>query len=120
MPGGVLALCGSPAEPKDLELRAAVDEIEKQVLPDDDPDVVHRWSVKEMAGADGLGDIAQRDLARVTTTTAADFLGRLATVSAFLLLSPEARAEALRRVGAVPPDRFDIDATVQLSLARRV
>ncbi len=120
VPGGVLALFGSPAEPKDPELRTAVDEIEKQVLPDDDPDVVHPWSVKEMAGADGLGDIAQRDLARVTTTTAADFLGRLATVSAYLLLNPEARAEVLRRVRAVLPDRFDIDATVQLSLARRV
>lgn len=36
------------------------------------------------------------------------------------MLSPQARAEALRRIRAVLPDRFDVDATVQLSLARRV
>ncbi len=118
-PGGVLALFGSPGEPQDPDLRAAVDEIEKQVLPDDDLAVVHSWSIEEMAADGGLADSVQRDLPCVTTTTAADFLGRLATVSAYLMLSPEARAEALHRVGAVLPDRFDVDATVQLSLARR-
>ena len=119
VPGGVLALFGCPAEPQDPDLRAAVNEVEKQVLPGDHPVVVHSWSIEEMAAADGLTDSAQRDLPCVATTTAADFLKRLATVSAYLMLSPEARAEALCRIGAVLPDRFDIDATVQVSLARR-
>lgn len=121
VPGGVpLALFGIPAEPVDPVLCAAVDEIEKQVLPDDDPAVVHPWSIEEMAAADGLIDSAQRDLARVATTTAADVAGGLATVSAYLMLSPEARVEALRRIDAVLPDHVDIDATVQLCLARRI
>lgn len=41
VPGGVLALFGSPAELADPVLAAAVHEIEKQVLPDDDPAVVN-------------------------------------------------------------------------------
>lgn len=120
VPGGVLALFGRPAELKDRVLFAAVDEIEKRVLPDDDPSVVHPWSVEEMASADGLTDIVQRDLPCVVTTTAGDFVGRLATVSAYLMLSPQARARALGQIYSVLPDRFDVDATVQLSLARRV
>jgi len=120
VPGGVLALFGSPAELADPVLAAAVHEIEKQVLPDDDPAVIHPWSIEEMATAAGLIDSAQRELARVVTTTSADVVGRLATVSAYLMLSPEARAEALRRIEAVLPDDVDIDATVQLSLARRL
>ena len=96
-----------------------MDEIEKQVLPYDDLPVAHSWSVEEMAAGEGLTDSMQRDLPCVVMTTAADFVGSLATVSAYLMLSPEARAEALRRIEAVLPDQFEIDATVQLSLARR-
>ena len=88
VPGGVLALFGRPAELQDPDLFAAVDEIEKQVLPDDDPAVVHPWSVEDMTAADGLIDVVQSDLPCVVTTTAADFVGRRATVSAYLMLSP--------------------------------
>ncbi len=120
IPGGVLALFGSPAELADPVLAAAVHEIEKQVLPADDPAVIHPWSIEEMAAVDRLTASAQRDLARVATTTAAEFVGRLATVSAYLMLNAEARAEALRRIHRVLPDSVEIDATVQLSLARRL
>jgi len=119
VPAGVLALFGRPAEPADPDLLAAIDEIEKQVLSDD-PAVGHPWSIDEMACVDGLIESVQVDLPCLVTTTAADFVGRLATVSAYLMLDPEARADALRRIRAVLPDRFAVDATVQLSLARRV
>ncbi len=119
VPGGVLMLFGSPAELADPSLATAVHEIEKQVLPDDDPAVIHPWSIEEIAAVDRLTDSAQRDLAQAATTTAADFVGRLATVSAYLMLDVEARAEALRRIHRVLPDRVEIDATVQMSLARR-
>lgn len=120
VPGGVLALFGMPAELKDPGLFAAVDEVEKRVLSAGDPAEVHSWSIEETASADGLADVEQRDLPSVTTTTAADFVGRLATVSAYLVLDPGERAAALRQVRAVLPDQFDIDTTVKLSLARRV
>jgi SAM-dependent methyltransferase len=120
VPGGVLALFGAPAELKDPDLFAAVDEIEKRVLPEDDEVDVHSWSIEEMAAADGFVDVEQRELSYVATTTAADFVGRLATVSAYLKLTSEQRVDALRKVRAVLPDHVDIDTTVHLSLARRV
>lgn len=119
-PGGVLALFGRPAELKDPNLFAAVEEIEKRVLSADDPAVVHPWSIEEMAAADGFTDVEQHDLPSVATTTAADFVGRLSTVSAYLMLGPRERAEALRQVRAVLPGQVEIDNTLQLSLARRV
>lgn len=120
IPGGVLALFGAPAELKDPDLFAAVDQIEKGVLPEDDSVDRYPWSTEEMAVADGLAEIAQHDLPRVATTTAEDFVGRLATVSAYLKLAPEQRADLLREVRAVLPDHVDLDTTVHLSLARRV
>jgi len=115
VPGGVLALFGRPAELKDPDLFAAVEEIEKQVLPDDDRTVVHPWSVEDMATTDGLIDAVQRDLPCVVTTTAADFGGRLATVSAYLMLSPPGarRRPAPSPCGASRPIRYRRhDATV--------
>lgn len=118
--GGVFALFGGQAELKDPALFAAVDEIEKRVLADDESGEVHPWSIEEMAAADGLVDVEQRELPGVATTTASEFVGRLATVSAYLTLSQERRTETLRQVRAALPDQVDIDTTVQLSLARRI
>jgi SAM-dependent methyltransferase len=120
VPGGVLALFGAPAELKDPELFARVDEIESRVLLDDDQDGVHPWSIEEMAAADGLVDVEQRELPHVATKMAADYVGRLATVSAYLKLAPDQRGDLLREVRAVLPDQVEIDTTVHLSLARRV
>lgn len=72
------------------------------------------------ATTDRTSDVEQRDLPCVVATTAEEFVGRLATVSAYLKLSSQQRAEALRQVRSALPDQVDIDATVQLSLARRV
>ena len=119
VPGGVLALFGAPAELKDPDLFAAVDEIEKRVLPEDDEVDVHSWSIEEMAAVDGLVDVEKRELPYVATTTAAEFVGRLATVSAYLKLTQEQRVDTLRKVRAVLPDHVDIDTTVRLFLARR-
>lgn len=99
-------------------LFAAVDEIEKRVLPQDDP-TVHPWSVKEVAAVDGLVDVVQTDLPRVVTMSATDFVGRLATVSAYLTLRTSQRFDLLRQVRAVLPDHVDIDATLHLAMARR-
>jgi hypothetical protein len=120
VPGGVLVLFGRPADLKDPDLSAAVEEIEKQVLPADDPAGMHSWSIEEMAAADGLTDVERRHLPSVTTATTEDYLGRLATTSAYLRLAPEQRAEALRLLRAALPDQVSVDTTVEVSLARRV
>jgi len=119
-PGGVLALFGRPTELKDPSLFAAVEHIEKRTLTAGHPADLYPWSIEEMAATDGLADVEQRDLPSVATTTAADFVGRLSTVSAYLMLGSRERAEALRQVRAVLPDEVEIDNTLQLCLARRV
>jgi SAM-dependent methyltransferase len=118
-PGGVLAIFGRPSEIKDPDLFSKVDEIEKRLLPAEDPGEVHAWSVDEMAASDGFGDVEQRDLPSTVRTTREAFIGRLATVSAYLMLDPEMRAKALREVHRALPDDLEIDTTVQLGLARR-
>lgn len=118
-PGGVLALFRGSAEPADPGLSAAIDGIEKDALLGDDPAIVHPWSLEDLETADGLVDIEQLEFPRVATRTAEEVVGRLATVSAYLMLSPKARTDALRRIRSVLPDQLELDATVQLSLARR-
>jgi len=73
VPGGVLALFGRPGELKDQALFAAIDDIEKRALPEDDGGAGHPWSIEEMACADGLTDVAEHDLPSAVTATAADF-----------------------------------------------
>lgn len=119
VPGGVLALFGMPADIGDPELFAAVDAVEKDVLPAEEQSVLHPWTVEEPASTGGFVEVAQRSLPSVLTTTVDEYVGRLTTVSAYLMLDPDARAEALRRVRAVLPDRFEVDAAVQLVMARR-
>jgi SAM-dependent methyltransferase len=120
VPGGVVALFGRPGELLDPDLAAAVDEIEKGVLPDDGAGGVHPWSIEEIADVDGLTDGVQLDLpADVVTTTATDYVGRLATVSAYLTLDPLVRSETLRKVRALLPEHVETDNRVRVSLARR-
>lgn len=120
VPGGVLALFGCPADLADPAQSAAVEEIERELLPDEGPDVAHAWSLEEMTAVDGLTDVVRRHLRRVVTVPAVDWVGRLATVSAYLVLPPQVRADALRRVAEVLPAQVDVDATVEVTLARRV
>lgn len=119
-PGGVLALFGSPAELKDPGLRAAVGAIEDRVLAAaDDGPRLPAWSLEEMAAAQGLTDVEERFLPGTTTTTADAFVGRLSTVSAYLMLPRTERLAALREIRAALPAKCTIDTTVRLRLARR-
>jgi SAM-dependent methyltransferase len=118
-PAGVLALFGTSVDPADPDVLAAVEKIEAEVLPGDDTAEVHPWSLEELAGTDRLVDCTQIDLPRIMTRTAEEFVGRLATVSAYLMLGPEVRTEVLGRIRSVLPAEIEVDATIQLSLARR-
>jgi SAM-dependent methyltransferase len=118
-PAGVLALFGSPAELKDPGLCAAVGAIEDRVLAADDGPRLPAWSLEEMAAAQGLTDVEERFLPGTTTTTADAFVGRLSTVSAYLMLPRTERVAALREIHAALPAECTIDTTVRLRLARR-
>jgi SAM-dependent methyltransferase len=122
VPGGVLALCGSPGEPHDPVLAAALHEVERETLapagqvPGQVPG--HQWTDDDIRAA-GLVDVERHELARRVRVTREDFGGRLGTVSAYLLLEPAARAEAIRRALAVLPEAFDVEASIRLFLSRR-
>jgi hypothetical protein len=72
-----------------------------------------------MAAVSGLTDVVHGELPMAVLTNAADYLALVGTYSAYLVLGPAARAAALDQVRAVLPDRFALDATVRLSMARR-
>ncbi|WP_411283692.1 hypothetical protein [Lapillicoccus sp.] len=92
----MLALFGMPAELKDPDLFAAVDEIEKQVLPDDNPAVVYPWSVHDMALEHGPIDVARSDMPCVRDDGCRGLRGSTGhRLGAYLMLSPQARADAL-------------------------
>ena len=120
VPGGVVALFGRPGDLLDPDLAAAVEKIEKRVLPDDGEGGLHPWSIEDAADVPGLTDRAQLDLPAAVVTTATEYVGRLATVSAYLTLDPQVRAETLRQVRAALPDHVETDDSVHLCLARRV
>ena len=58
--------------------------------------------------------------ADIVPVSADDFVGYLATISAYLLLPPDERTDVLARSRALLPDEVDFDAGVVLHLARRV
>ncbi|HEU0102415.1 MAG TPA: methyltransferase domain-containing protein [Mycobacteriales bacterium] len=119
VPGGVVALFGRPGELTDPDLAAAVAEVER-ALPDDGAPGLRPWSPAESADVPGLTDRVQLDLPGTVLTAADEYVGRLATVSAYLMLDPEVREDTLRQVRAVLPERVELDSTVRLSLARAV
>lgn len=118
VPGGVLALFGVPGALADPDLRAAMQEVEREVLPDDGVGC-YRWSLEEAAGVDGLADLTRTDLPGAAMMATADYLGRLGTLSSYIVIDAEVRAALLRRVREVLPEHVEIDTTVHLSLARR-
>lgn len=119
MPGGVLALFGGHVELRDPDLFATVGEIEQPVLDGILSNDAHPWSFEEVAEVDGLVGVEEHELPNVRTTTADEYVGLLSTVSAYLALAPELRAETLRQIRAALPDHVNIDARVTLHLARR-
>lgn len=120
VPGGVLALFGRPDEPEDSRLRTIIERIESTMLSDDDPVVLFPWTLDEITAAPGLAAAVQHDLPSKQRTSADEFVGRLSTVSSYLMLNPAARADALSQVRTALPDQFDLDATTELTLARRI
>jgi trans-aconitate methyltransferase len=117
--GGVLALIGMLGDLADPELYAAVDAIEQRAFPSRVGDTVRPWSIDELGDHDAFTDVEQRTLQHPLTSTPDEFIGRLGTVSAYLMLTPAERAHAFERIRAVLPDQFELDGAVQLVLARR-
>lgn len=127
-PGGVVASFGAPrdlADPAVEEaLRAAqspwVDEVEVP-SPDGTPaDSDLQWPSTELAASPLFTDVTQVVLEVRTTVPARDYVGLLSTVSAFLVLPPDDRRDALDHVLAALPEQVDVVGDIRLHLARRV
>ncbi len=116
-PGGVLALFGRPCDPIDPDVRAVIEQIERQVLPA--APAGHPWSMDDVARTPGLEDVVECDLPHTATIETAQLIGMLGTVSGYLTLSPEVRAAALARIRAALPERLEVDLTTRMCLAVR-
>ena len=128
VPGGVFASFGGPARLADPVLEEALRAAREPYLADDEvppPDGTPassavQWPGTELEASEWFDDVRQVVLERRTTLPAADFVGLLSTVSAYLELDPDVRNTVLRRIHDVLPDRVAVDADITLHLARRV
>lgn len=130
--GGVVASFGGPRHIADPELRERVRQLREPYVPEDDvhsplrgrddgpaPDGQLQWPGTDMRDSPCLTDVVQVVLDRRLHLSAEHLIGHLATVSAYLLLDADARAEVLARIRSVLPEQVEIIADVTLHLARR-
>ncbi|QAY71190.1 class I SAM-dependent methyltransferase [Xylanimonas protaetiae] len=126
-PGGVFASFGAPLRLADPALAEAVRSARAPFLADDEvpapdgtpEDATLQWPGTELVRADAFTDVRQVEVARRPTVPARDYVGHLATVSAYLALPGAVRERALAAVLAVLPDRVTLDADLTVHLARR-
>lgn len=126
-PEGVFASFATQTELADAAVRAAARAARSPWLPDDDiapPDGTARdapmqWPGSELLRTPRFADVQQIRIPRRLSMPAADYVGLLSTVSAYLLLPEADRRLVLERVLAALPDPVEVDADVHLHLARR-
>lgn len=127
VPGGVFASFGSPLRLADPGLAEAVRAARAPFLDDDEvpsPDgtpegAPMQWPGTELVASEAFTDVRQVVVARRPTVSASDYVGHLATVSAYLELPAAGREEALAAVRAVLPGRVSLAADLTVHLARR-
>ncbi len=125
-PGGVFAAFGGPRNLADAELEQAVCAARMPFLVDDDvsspdgtpDDVSMQWPGTELIASEWFTDVRQVRLERRLALSADDYVGHLATVSAYLMLTGADRERVLGRIRAVLPDQVDVVADLTLHLAR--
>ncbi len=126
-PHGVFASFGGQLDLADPALVEAVREARTPFVdedgypsPDDTPaDAPLAWPGTELVTTDLFDDVRQSVLEERSTMGADDYVGHLATISAYLVLSRDDRDQALRRIRAVLPDTVEVTRDLVLHLARR-
>lgn len=115
-PGGVVAIFGAQTVLADTDLAAAIAGIEAEI--DGSIDALASPYV-EPVDLPELEAVELTVVPRRTEQAADDYVRHLATVSAYLVLEPAARAEVLARVRSLLPDRVQLVQDVYVQLARR-
>ena len=82
------------------------------------PDEDMQWPGTELLRSDGFTDIHQSVVERRLTMTAADFVGHLSTISAYLELPASTQDQVYRRILRVLPETVEIAADITVHLAR--
>lgn len=126
-PGGVFASFGGPLDLADPALQAAAHEAQSPWLlddgfpsPDGTPaDAAMRWPGSELERSPLFTDVVQHVVEQRPVVAAVDYVGHLATVSAYLMLPARERRQALDAILAVLPDEVRLSADLTLHVARR-
>ena len=126
-PGGVFTSFGVPIQLADPALREAARAARAPYLeedgvpsPDGTPaDRPMQWPGTELQQSEWFTDVRQATIDRRLTMSAADFIGHLSTVSAYVMLTPADRDEVFRRTAQVLPATVEVDAEITAHLARR-
>jgi SAM-dependent methyltransferase len=124
-PGGVFASFGGQHKLADPELERLVEEVwfryvpADDVLPDHDaPEGRMRWPGTDLEASELFSDVRQTMIRRRPVMTEAEYVGQLATVSAYLQLAPDVRERMLSEIRDTLPDRVEVDSDITLHLAR--
>lgn len=126
-PGGVFASCGGPVQLADPAVEEAVRTarapfLESDEIPSPDgtpPGHDMQWPGTELRRSAWFTGVRQAVIDRRLTMAAADYVGHLSTVSAYLVLPPLVRERVFRRIEQVLPARVEIVADITVHLARR-
>ncbi|WP_406193035.1 class I SAM-dependent methyltransferase [Kitasatospora sp. NBC_01560] len=126
-PDGVFASFAGPFQPADPAVEEAVRAARAPFLASDDvpppdgtaPDAQLRWPGTELQQSRYFTDVQQHVIGRRTTMSAADYVGHLSTVSAYLQLPEPARQQAYEAIGRALPATVEIVADLTVHLARR-
>ncbi|MFC4070410.1 class I SAM-dependent methyltransferase [Actinoplanes subglobosus] len=126
-PGGVVASFGGPIQLADPVVEEAVRAarapfLESDEVPSPDgtaPEQAMQWPGTELVRSPLFTDVEQHTIERRLTVSAADFVGHLSTVSAYLELPPETRDLVFRGIEQALPETVALTADIIVHLARR-
>jgi SAM-dependent methyltransferase len=126
-PGGVFASFGGQIHLADDAVKEAVRAARAPFLEDDDVpspdgtplDSQMQWPGTELQRSDWFADVQQALIERRLTMSARDYVGHLATISAYLQLPSSQQEQVLGQIMRVLPEQVNITADITLHLARR-
>lgn len=126
-PGGVFASFGAPVRLADPALERVVGEARAPFLDTDEfpspdgtpPEQRMQWPGTELELSASFTDVRQVTVPRRLTWSAADFIGHLSTISAYLQLPADVRERAFDVIARVLPPVVEIDGDLVVHLARR-
>jgi SAM-dependent methyltransferase len=126
-PGGVFASFGGPIRLADPAVEEAVAAARAPFLATDEipspdgtpPEHEMQWPGTELRRSDRFTDVRQHVIERRVPVTAADYVGLLSTVSAYLELPPGTREQVYARIGRALPETVELVGDIVVHLARR-